>query len=99
MRLRDSRQILAVSLTKLTFISMIKKFLVGAAAAGMLAAPALSFASTYQYVDTTGHIRTETSDNAIDAMLYASNIAATSGVILVDDIRNALPDFYYVPMQ
>jgi uncharacterized lipoprotein NlpE involved in copper resistance len=54
--------------------------LVGAA---MLAAPALSHADTYQYVNTMGTLESETADSVAQALALPTDKAADSGVILV----------------
>jgi len=47
----------------------------------VMAVPAL--AATYQYVDTSGSLRTMTADNSAQALATAPNIAVHSGVMLV----------------
>ena len=44
--------------------------------------PTLSFAATYQYVNTSGNLASVNADNATQA-LTVSNLAPTSGVILI----------------
>ncbi len=52
---------------------------------GFLAIPAITFAATYEYVNTNGAIVTETASNASVALAQAPNIALHSGVMLVPD--------------
>ncbi|HEY0011157.1 MAG TPA: hypothetical protein VGB97_04615 [Candidatus Paceibacterota bacterium] len=49
---------------------------------GFIAVPALTFAATYEYVDTSGNVRTVEADNSAQAQARATNIAPRSGVSL-----------------
>jgi hypothetical protein len=53
-----------------------------AALLGALIIPAISFAATYEYVDTSGNLRTVNADNAQVATGAAVNIDPHSGVLL-----------------
>lgn len=72
-------------LTLLNYLLMISKHtIVGAlAVASIIAVPAITLAATYQYVDTSGNLRTETAPDASSALAGAPDIAVHSGVMLV----------------
>lgn len=60
-----------------------KKFSIGLAALmGVLVIPALTFAATYEYVDTTGSLRTVMADSTSQAFSLATGIDPRSGVVL-----------------
>jgi len=61
-----------------------KSMLIGASMLATFALPAAALAATYQYVNTSGQIMTETAVNE-QAALTAPDIAAHSGVILIED--------------
>lgn len=62
-----------------------KKLLLGAfALTAVVAGPALSMAATYGYVNTAGEVMTTESPSANQAIMTAPNIAARSGVILIE---------------
>ncbi len=54
-------------------------------AAGILSIPALGLAATYQYVNVNGEISDVEANSAAEAMSKPIDIAARSGVMLVDD--------------
>lgn len=62
-----------------------KKIFLGALAlAGVLAAPALSYAQMYAYVDQAGDVRTVDAATADAAIMTAPQIHARSGVMILD---------------
>jgi len=61
---------------------MKKQILISTVIAILTAVPALSFAATYQYVNTNGNVSTVSADSAAQAMTV-SDIAPTSGVIQI----------------
>lgn len=70
-----------------------KSALMGALAlAAVIGAPAVSLAATYQYVTTQGEIGEVIADNAAQAMVKPSDIAANSGVMLVTTEAASIPD-------
>lgn len=69
-----------------------KKILLGLGTlAATLAMPAAALAATYQYVNVNGSLSTETAPNEMAALTQPSDIAAHSGVILIEDSSDTLP--------
>ncbi|MDB5204659.1 MAG: hypothetical protein JWP09_687 [Candidatus Taylorbacteria bacterium] len=66
-------------MTKITNLQLV------AVAALVFAIPAVSFGSTFAYVDQTGYVRTTEASDAYSAMLVAPNIDEHSGVLIMDD--------------
>jgi len=73
-----------------------KPLFLSLATAAALAAPAISFAATYQYVDMQGYVRSQNATNPTDALTSLSTISPRSGVILVADPSQAIPEGMYV---
>lgn len=69
------------------------------ALASVVALPAAAFAATYQYISSGGDVMTVIAPNADTAIMTAPGIAATSGVMLVNDMDNALPSGMDVPLD
>ena len=65
---------------------------------GLLASAAGAFAAQYQYVAVTGLVETIFADNADQAMGKATDIALHSGVLLVDQPGEALPENVRTPL-
>ncbi len=61
--------------------------------------PSMAFAATYQYVSYTGDIMTTIAPDAQTAIMTAPSIAATSGVLLIDEADDALPATMDVPID
>ena len=62
-----------------------KKIFLGALAlAGVLAAPALSYAQMYAYVDQAGDVRSVDAATAEAALMTAPQIDENSGVMILD---------------
>ncbi|MDB5265167.1 MAG: hypothetical protein JWN64_738 [Parcubacteria group bacterium] len=62
-----------------------KKVLLGAASAALLALPGISFAATYAYVNQSGEVMTVDAATANAALMTAPGIGIHSGVMLMDD--------------
>lgn len=60
-------------------------------AVAAIAVPAVSAAATYQYVSVSGEVKTIEAANA-DIALTASDIARTSGVLLIDTSADVIPE-------
>ena len=67
-----------------------KTLLLGAATMAALAAPAISLAQTFAYVNTSGEVQTMDADNANQALLTAPNIAVHSGVMLIQSTSDSV---------
>ena len=61
-----------------------KKLMIVAVFAAVLAIPAYSFAATYGYITTTGTFATVTANTADEALRLPKDIHANSGVILLN---------------
>jgi hypothetical protein len=62
----------------------ITRFIMVAAAAAVVAAPAVSLGATFAYVNQQNEVRTVTADTANIALATAPNIHVHSGVLLLD---------------
>jgi hypothetical protein len=58
-------------------------------AAALAAAPGFAAAATYAYVDVNGEVRSVVAGNWQTAIATAPNIAARSGVILIDGAEDS----------
>ncbi|KND47396.1 MAG: hypothetical protein AB199_03130 [Parcubacteria bacterium C7867-004] len=58
------------------------------ALAAIVAAPAVSLAATYAYVNTTGEVRTVEAASANQALSTAPNLGVHSGVMLIEDVSD-----------
>ena len=54
-------------------------------AIAMIALPAVSFASTYQFIDTSGNLQSMEAANSSIALNTAYQLGVHSGVVLVDE--------------
>ena len=76
------------------------KFIASLALVGALLIPAATFAATYEYVNTSGSLETETANSPAQAVSEPTDIAPTSGVILVTDTttvnQSGNPTYEYV---
>lgn len=69
-----------------------KKILLGIGTlAATLAMPAAALAATYQYVNVNGQLVTETAPDEATALTQPTDIAAHSGVILIEDSSDTIP--------
>ena len=76
-----------------------KKITTAFVALATMVLPVIALASTYQYVDSSGTLRSVEASSPTEALARASNIGTHSGVMLVSSNTVIVPITYPTPIQ